>query len=44
MELSSEQVQTISSSILISDIKAYVNSHKKEYEQFLREFRTSNKS
>lgn len=41
MELSSEQIATISSSILISDIEAYVNSHKKEFEQFLKEFRTS---
>lgn len=41
MELSSGQIDTISSSILISDIKAYINSHKKEYEQFLKDFRTS---
>lgn len=41
MELSSEQITAISSSILISDIKTYINNHKEKYEQFLKEYRTS---
>lgn len=36
MELSNEQLKTISSSILVEDIKNYINAHKTEYEEFLR--------
>lgn len=35
MELSQEQIDTISYFILNYDIKAYIDSHKKEYNEFL---------
>lgn len=35
MELSNEQLKMISSSILIEDIKNYINAHKQEYEEFI---------
>lgn len=36
MELSNEQLKMISSSILIEDIKKYINEHKQEYEEFIK--------
>lgn len=36
MKLSKEQIKTISSSILISDIISYVDNHREEYEEFLK--------
>lgn len=36
MELSQEQIDIISSSILLTDIQKYINSHQKEYEEFLK--------
>lgn len=41
MELSQEQINIISSSILLSDVKAYIDSHKKEYEEFLKTYKPS---
>ena len=41
MELSKTQIEIISSSILISDIKSYINSHLKEYEEYLKEVEQS---
>ena len=35
MQLSKEQIDYISSSILVSDIKEYIEKHKEEYELFL---------
>lgn len=37
MELSQEQINQISSIILISDIKEYINNHLEEYKKFLEE-------
>lgn len=37
MELSKEQLKTIASNILVSDIIDYVNNHRSEYEEFLKE-------
>lgn len=37
MELSKEQLKTIASNILVSDIIDYINNHRSEYEEFLRE-------
>lgn len=36
IKLSEEQAATIAHAI-IPDIKAYINSHRKEYEEFLKE-------
>ena len=36
MKLSKEQIYTISSSILVADIQAYINDHLLEYEEFLK--------
>ena len=36
MELSNEQIKTISSSIILEDIKDYIENHKMEYEEFLK--------
>lgn len=35
MELSKEQVKTIASNILVSDIIDYIEKHRVEYEKFL---------
>ena len=35
MDLSQQQIQQISSRILISDIKEYIDSHQQEYQEFL---------
>lgn len=37
MELSKEQLKTIASNILVSDIIDYIESHRSEYEKFLKE-------
>lgn len=37
MELSKEQLKTIASNILVSDIIDYINNHRSEYEEFLKE-------
>lgn len=37
MELSKEQLKTIASNILVSDIIDYINNHSSEYEEFLKE-------
>ena len=39
MELSKEQLSVISSTVLISDIIDYIENHKTEYENFLKEYR-----
>lgn len=36
MELSNQQIKLISSQILLSDIKEYINNHIIEYEKFLK--------
>ncbi len=36
LNLSKEQLETFCSSILLSDIIDYVNSHQEEYNEFLR--------
>lgn len=36
MELTEEQINLISSSILLSDIKDYINSHLTEYNEFIK--------
>jgi len=36
MKLSQEQIHTISSSIALADIISYINSHKLEYEEFIK--------
>lgn len=36
MELSQDQIDMISSSILLADIQKYIDSHPKEYEEFLK--------
>ena len=35
--MSDKQIRQFSSSILISDIISYIDSHQKEYEEFLKE-------
>ena len=40
MELSKEQINTIASTLLVSDILDYINSHRSEYEKFLEEENT----
>lgn len=35
MELSQEQIKTISSYIPLSEIISYINSHKEEYKKFV---------
>lgn len=35
MELTEEQLSIITSTVLLSDIKEYINSHQKEYNEFL---------
>ena len=37
MELSQKQIEQISKYISISDVKAYIETHLLEYEQFLKE-------
>ncbi len=37
MELTIEQINIISSSILLNDIKAYINANRDDYEKFLQE-------
>ena len=37
MELTEKQIEIISSSILISDIKSYINSHLEEFNEYLKE-------
>ena len=37
MKLSDKQIEIISSSILISDIKSYINSHLEEFKKYLKE-------
>lgn len=37
MSLTDEQVKLFSSELLVSDIIDYINTHSKEYEQFLKE-------
>ena len=39
MELSQKQIEIISSSILISDIKSYINSHLEEYQEYLKKLK-----
>lgn len=39
MELTQEQINMISSSILISDVKAYIDSHREEYKEFLKTYK-----
>lgn len=36
MKLSQEQINLISSSILVSDIISYINAHSTEYEEFIK--------
>ena len=36
MELSQEQIKTISSYIPLSEIISYINSHQEEYEEFIK--------
>lgn len=40
MELSQEQIKTLSSYILPSEIISYINSHKEEYEEFVENEKT----
>lgn len=35
MNLSTEQINFLSTSILLSDIKTYINSHTQEFNEFL---------
>lgn len=36
MKLSQEQINKISSAIMLKDIKEYINTHAKEYEEFIK--------
>ncbi len=36
MTLTNEQIKLISSSILVSDVIAYIDEHQKEYEEFMK--------
>ena len=40
MELTQEQINIISSSILLSDVKTYIDSHKEKYEEFLKTYKS----
>ena len=42
MELNNKQIQAIASSILISDIKEYINAHLQEYEQIINNGENTN--
>lgn len=37
MSISQEQIRQISSSILVSDVLTYIEQHRSEYEEFLKE-------
>ncbi len=37
VQLTTQQINQIASSILLTDVKAYIDNHKKEFEQFLQE-------
>lgn len=37
IELSQKQIKQIARSISVLDIKAYIEQHRQEYEQFLKE-------
>lgn len=37
MEITEKQLQQIARSICVLDIKAYIEQHRQEYEQFLEE-------
>lgn len=42
VQLTTQQINQIASSILLTDVKAYIDTHKKEYEQFLQEDQKEN--
>lgn len=42
MKLSQEQINTFATSILLSDIKNYISSHQKEFNEFLENKRKIN--
>lgn len=39
MELNEDQINVLSSCILLSDVKSYIDSHRKEYEEFLKNYK-----
>ena len=42
IELSQKQINQIARSIYVLDIKAYIEQHRQEYEQFLEEEKNKN--
>lgn len=42
VQLTTQQINQIASSILLTDVKAYIDNHNKEYEHFLQEEQNRN--